>query len=201
MKKYLLYSTSNVIFFATLSIAILNRGYVDFIFDLAFLSIFIGSHFLKNLKLYAIVGACILGAFFYPHDLLVIVSLGMSSWLSIEILAELKEEEKTHYKDKASAIFFEKLSNAHLEKLISIQEKLDVFLMQEIQEAPFEEAKIFLDQEPYDESLDLLEQKIALDLNSDLKKQRQPLRRLRRIVMKQTSFFDERNRSEDFDKL
>lgn len=189
MKKYFLYLCPNSIFFVTLSVGIFKRGQVDLLFDGSFLLVFILSHLSSHKSHYLLASACALGVFFYPDNLLEILSLGLSSGLSGYGFGSLKQLEEDHNKQKMLAVFFETMTRKNIDQIATLQDKLDTFLMQEIQDIACVEELLPLKSQPYDEMLDSIEERMAS--SQDVKEKKQPLRRLRRIVMKQTSFFDE----------
>lgn len=184
-----MYLCPNAIFFVTLSVGIFKRGQVDLLFDGCFLLVFMLCHLSSLKSHYLLASACALGVFFYPDNLLEILSLGLSSGLSGYGLGFLKQQEQNLSKQKALADFFETLTKKNIQQIASLQDKLDTFLMQEIQDIDCDDGLLPTKSQPYDEMLDSIEERMAS--SQDLKEKKQPLRRLRRIVMKQTSFFDE----------
>jgi len=177
-------------FFVTLSIGVLKKGAIDPMFEGAYLALFILSHNERFFKWYLHILVALCMAAIFSHQLLEIISLSLSTALSVYAFTSFKKDEQEQRKSEKLAAFFEKLTQENLEKISGLQEKLDTFLMQQIQEPNIEEADLAF-KEPYDESLDLLEDTIKFSLEFKEKKERQPLRRLRRIVMKQTSFLEE----------
>jgi hypothetical protein len=189
MKKYLLYLMPTTMFFVTLSIGVLKKGTIDPLFEGSYLALFIMGH-TRFFRAFLPIMIAICMAAIFPHQLLEITSLSLSAALSVYAFRSFKKQEQESYKNEKLAVFFETLSKDNLEKISGLQEKLDTFLMQQIQEPNIEEADLVF-KEPYDESLDLLEDSLKFSMEFKEKKERQPLRRLRRIVMKQTSFLDE----------
>lgn len=189
MKKYLLYLLPNALFFVTLSIEVLKKGTFNPLLEGSFIALFLLTHAADFFKPYLFAALGCVVSFMYPHHMLEIISLSMAGALSASTFTELKQEAINNHKNQKLATFFEKLAKQNVETIASLQDKLDTFLMQEVQGLDGEDSLLPLTYEPYDESLDFIEQKVSLSL--DPKDKRQPLRRLRRIMTKQTSFLDE----------
>lgn len=189
MTKYLLYLLPNAMFLMTLSIEAIKKGTFDPVIQGSFLALFLLAHVTNFFKPYLFAALAAVMSFIYPDHILEIISLSMSAGLSAYTFTSLKQEDKDNHKHQILAHFFEKIVKENAEKIAHLQEKLDTFLMQEMNDLSSEEHILPLNSQPYDESLDLMEHKVALSL--DPKEKRQPLRRLRRIMMKQTSFLDE----------
>jgi hypothetical protein len=86
-------------------------------------------------------------------------------------------------------VFFEKKLKEELDKNLELEASLETLILEPISDFTNEVNELKpLDEEAYDESLDLEEKLIAQKMHVEEKK---PLKRLRRIAMKQTSFFDE----------
>lgn len=196
MKRYLLHLTPNALFFVTLSVGILKRGEFDFIFDGSFLALFITCHFLESFKLYFLALSALAMAVFYPIHLLEIIGLSLSSLISSISYRWMMDEQLKAEKNAHVINFYEKILEDNLKKMAVLEDQLKTLVMQQLPECmEHSEGFIHDNAQSYDESLDDLEDKIALRLDLKEKKERIPLRRLRRIVMKQTSFFEEGDQS------
>lgn len=132
-----------------------------------------------------------LGVFFSLYS----VSLILSSAVSLACLKEFLRDEKKQQDQSKLLDFYQKKLIDELKNRQIITDKLDTFLEQNLEFTFVDqnfETKFF---EDYDESLDFEEKIISEEMKSFQKLEKKPLKRLRRILMKQTTFFDEESQT------
>lgn len=195
MSPFFLSWIGPVFLVSTVMTIALKNGHFDWKKEGLILFVFALQHIPKMaLKFRPILWVCIyLLIFVKAGELLSLdaASCVLSSLISLTSLKEFYKRQKEHESNKKLASFFENRVVDSLKKLSEQRAKLDVFTSQNI-EFSFESPNLDIPQfEDYNESLDEEEKQMSLEMKSYEKQEKKPLKRLRRIVMKQTSFFDE----------
>lgn len=192
MSRYLLSIMPTSLFALALSLGIWSKGSFSAFYDGGFLALFILSHFKAFNNVLVIAGCTILLSWVdgFSH-LLSSFSMGLSIYcISFMYFTFLKDREES-MSDQKQKQFFEKLARNNMQTIADLKDQLDTLCMQ-----PINSPQSFIDEDlnffqaDYDESLDLLETRLQQELDERSKLEKKPLRRLRRVVMKQTSFLD-----------
>ncbi len=185
MRDYVYTCTGPFLFLATLMIGIWDRGTWSLLSDGPYLMIFGFQHFkaLSNkLKLHhlALVYS-ILWILNKDRSLLNLVSLLIASGITLETFKALVKKEKELKSLKSIANFYEKIIKDNLVKICELDDKLSTLIYQPLPDFLEEREKLDI---PHFEDL---------EEDQDLPRvpiKKEPLRRLRKITVTQTTFFD-----------
>lgn len=182
-------------FFSSLIIQCLSRSQfkwdLDGLFLVVFLSLFLPSvdKWMKTLSWLAIYGML----FCYNHfdEPLYFLAQSLSVIVTLKGLKFFKNEAQKSAKNNNLVLFYEKRLLDLLDEKVAIEKKLDTLVFEPLENSNCEtQLTDHSDFQDYDESLDELEAKIRREIAS-FKEEKKPLKRLRKIAMKQTSFFDD----------
>jgi len=188
-----------VLFFSSVLVSALGKG----TFEIKKEGFALGLFFLQNIprlsnKIKPFIWILALASLFIfdlRRDFILGSSLVLASVITLYGFKERQKLDKDLRDKTRLNAFFEKRLLSQLETVKKLEDKLDVFLQQELSLSFDDDQTCVTQVEDYNEELDFEEKALALSLQSSEKAEKKPLKRLRRIVMKQTSFFDEDEQS------
>jgi hypothetical protein len=185
MRDYVYAWTGPFLFLATLMIGILDRGTWSLLSDGTYLMVFGLQHFkvlTNRLKLpHLALVYSIIWILNKDRSLLNLVSLLIASGITLEAFKALLNKEKELKSLKSIANFYEKIIKDNLVKICELDDKLSTLIYQPLPDFLEEREKLDI---PHFEDL---------EEDQDLPKvpiKKEPLRRLRKITVTQTTFFD-----------
>lgn len=133
----------------------------------------------------------LIGAYFLRDNILFEASLGLSLTITRFGLMTLKEIQMLQKTTQNKADVFEKLLEKSLQKQEKLQEQLDALYVENFFEQDIEAIELDAYCRKTEDAIFFENHLEQLEKEVQKKEQKRPLRRLQKMVMKQTSFFDE----------
>lgn len=195
LKRYYYCWLGPVGFFSSLIIQVLHRNQFKWDLDGVFLVLFsclfvpLFQKTIKSVSWIAIYGL----VFCYHHfnEPLYFLAQILSSWSTLKGLKYFIDEGFKYKSSERLNQFYENRLKELLEQKHQVEKRLNTLLEEPLNNLDLEsqtDGSVFQD---YDEALDLLEAQVAQEFKTAQSEEKKPLKRLRKIAMKQTSFFDD----------